>query len=193
MFPPQLPLQLLYLIDAPQSLEAWLASSRLTMALDHPDRPAHAVSSLNTTCRDTTKLHPPVRTPIDSSGSFASIPGGLEREANWSEQLYRHRNAPPPLRSRRPAGCNRIFSRRGGEHFIGHRVAIPPGHARRQVDLFPFRMKRRPLQLVEALEIVMDETLHAPEAIAVLGPVVHRQNEGTASVSTVSPAGMRFG
>ena len=54
-------------------------------------------------------------------------------------------------RAGRP-GCDLIFRRRGGGHFVGHRVAIPPRHARRQVDLFPFRMKRRLLQLVEALE-----------------------------------------
>src|SRR5580658_5118981 len=77
---------------------------------------------------------------------------------------------------KRSAGV-RLPTHHRGEHFFGHRIPIPSGHACGEIDLFPLRMKRRLRQFVEALEKVMDKSFDPTVAIARLGPVVNGQND----------------
>src|SRR5882672_12955866 len=54
----------------------------------------------------------------------------------------------------------------------GQPVSIPARHFCRQVDVFPLGMKRRLLELIEPLEIILDEALQSPCPITAFGKVV---------------------
>ena len=62
------------------------------------------------------------------------------------------------------------------EHLFRDGVSGPTRNGRRQVDVAPFGMTGRDLELVPLGEELLDETLDAPVSVATLGPIEHGEN-----------------
>jgi hypothetical protein len=61
-------------------------------------------------------------------------------------------------------------------HFLlGDRVTRPTRHRGGEIYIVRFRVERRLSQPIEAIEKVIDEPLDSPVSVALLRPIVHRQ------------------